>query len=454
MAPSASAYPPPVSINRAREKITGYNAAQGGWLIVLDDDPTGCQTVHNVPLLTSWEMDILESTLAKHRFFFILTNTRACAEEDAARINTEILERILSIISVDALKIISRSDSTLRGHFHTEVTTLMKMAGPFDGVIIIPYFREGLRFTADDTHYILEGEEMTPVHLTEFALDPTFGFKHSHLPSWIEDKTKGLWKKEDVVSISLETIRTGGVEKVCRALSAVTGCRPVIINALCDEDVEVAALGICLAEQKGKRFLYRSAASFVKIRAGMADAPLYTLDSPFRKGLVIVGSHVKKTTEQLKPLLLEPSLEKFEIIIQNIFSNEREAYLKDILHSVRKELQSDRSVLIYTEREYALNNHSDKLTAGKAISDFLSELVYNLDVPPDFIIAKGGITSHDIAVKGLLMKEALVLGQIVPGVPIWKSPAGSKFGGLCFVVFPGNVGEADTLKQVYLKFIH
>lgn len=446
--------PLPLTIENARNKIRDFNSSKEQWIIVLDDDPTGCQTVYNVPILTCWDRDTLKRTIANHYFFFILTNTRACSGEEACRTNKEIIERIVTIIPKEALKIISRSDSTLRGHFAGEVGALVKLAGPFDGVIVMPYFKEGLRFTIDDTHYIKEGESLIPVHLTEFALDKTFGYKHSHLPSWIEEQTKGHWKKENVVCISLKEIRIGGVEAVYQKLIAISHSTPVIFNALCDGDVEVAVLAICKAEQGGKRFLYRTAASFVKIRAGIADAPFYQVTSKFKKGLVIVGSHVAKTTEQLKPLLTEPSIQKIEILLQKVFSGQRDGYLQNVLLLIKNALLNNESVLIYTERKYALTNHTDKLGSGMAISDFLSELVFKLDVAPDFIIVKGGITSHDIAVKGLLIKDALVLGQIAPGVPVWQSSATSKFGSIYYVVFPGNVGDTDTLKNVFLKFIN
>ena len=52
---------------------------------VLDDDPTGTQTVHDALVVTSWTEDVLAEALAEERsFFYILTNTRALAEPEAA----------------------------------------------------------------------------------------------------------------------------------------------------------------------------------------------------------------------------------------------------------------------------------------------------------------------------------------------------------------------------------
>jgi uncharacterized protein YgbK (DUF1537 family) len=61
------------------------------------------------------------------------------------------------------------------------------------------------------------------------------------------------------------------------------------------------------------------------------------------------------------------------------------------------------------------------------------------------LIAKGGITASDVATKGLNVKRALVLGQILPGVPVWQLGPESRYAGIPYVVFPGNVGGDDAL---------
>ena len=70
-----------------------------------------------------------------------------------------------------------------------------------------------------------------------------------------------------------------------------------------------------------------------------------------------------------------------------------------------------------------------------------------LTVVPRFIIAKGGITSSDVATDGLDVRRAWVLGQILPGVPVWRLNEESRFPGLPYVVFPGNVGTDDSLAR-------
>ena len=81
------------------------------------------------------------------------------------------------------------------------------------------------------------------------------------------------------------------------------------------------------------------------------------------------------------------------------------------------------------------------------ISDAVQSLVGRLSVVPSFVIAKGGITSSDIGTKALAVQKANVLGQIKPGIPVWQTGAESKFPLTPYVIFPGNVGEAATLKE-------
>jgi uncharacterized protein YgbK (DUF1537 family) len=82
------------------------------------------------------------------------------------------------------------------------------------------------------------------------------------------------------------------------------------------------------------------------------------------------------------------------------------------------------------------------------VSDALISLVQHLAVAPRYLIAKGGITSSDIATQGLGVRRALVLGQALPGVPVWQLGVEARFPGLGYVVFPGNVGADTALAEL------
>jgi uncharacterized protein YgbK (DUF1537 family) len=77
----------------------------------------------------------------------------------------------------------------------------------------------------------------------------------------------------------------------------------------------------------------------------------------------------------------------------------------------------------------------------------LIALVQRITATPRFLVAKGGITSSDIATGGLGVRRAHVLGQLIPGVPVWRLGAESRFPGMAYVVFPGNVGDDRALAE-------
>jgi uncharacterized protein YgbK (DUF1537 family) len=78
----------------------------------------------------------------------------------------------------------------------------------------------------------------------------------------------------------------------------------------------------------------------------------------------------------------------------------------------------------------------------------LVKIVSGLRQRPDWFVAKGGITSSDLATEALQIRRALVLGQAQPGVPVWLSGPGSKWPNLPYIVFPGNVGSGDALANL------
>jgi len=438
--------PKPLIIENARKLIRANN--QGKKIVVLDDDPTGCQTVHGIHVLLHWDEATLSKAIEAYGSFYILHNSRSLTEKEAFELNSEISNTLLKLVPKENLTVISRSDSTLRGHFLAEITALEKVTGPYDGIIAVPYFREGGRLTLNNEHYVVSGETMTPAVDTEFAKDPVFGFTTSNLPEWIEDKTKGKSSAKDVIAISLDDLRIGGLEKVEEILLGCNNGRYVVINATHDEDLDVVILALQKATDEGKRFLFRSAASLVKVIMGLEDKPLWQPDNIGKRGVIIAGSHVKKTSDQLKYFMESGPFKPLELSIKSILH--KGGYFTECVDLLNKALVHEETVLIYTERTYQLSgSDQERLETGRKISDFLSGLINNINIEPDFIIAKGGNTSNDVAKFGLKIVDAEVLGQILPGIPVWKPDMESKFPNCTYVVFPGNVGDEESLRKVY-----
>jgi uncharacterized protein YgbK (DUF1537 family) len=353
--------------------------------------------------------------------------------------------------------VISRSDSTLRGHFPLETDALAEVLGPFDATLIIPYFDAGSRYTIGDVHYVAEGDALVPAAETPFARDASFGYSKSNLREWVEEKTGGRVRAADVASITIDALRDPldrSAEKVCARLMNLPPAAVCIVNACHPQDAEQLALASLMAERAGRRFLFRSAAEFVAARIGLAPRPLLTakeLHLPREGGgLIVAGSYVPKTTEQLARLLATGRVHPIELSVDALLMPERKA---DEAGRAQREanaaLRAGHDVAMFTSRRLVTGVDAVRsLDIGAQVSEALVMLVRGLAVRPRYLVAKGGITSSDLATRGLGMKRAVVQGQLLPGVPVWRAGDETLFPGLCYVVFPGNVGGPDALAEL------
>ncbi len=450
---------PPEPTESILREIQDRIAASRRKVVVLDDDPTGTQTVHGVSVLTEWSVPVLQAEFASDEStFYILTNSRSLTVDAAQAINYEIGVN-LKIAAQKAgceFVVISRSDSTLRGHFPAEIDSLADgLQIHFDGLILAPYFREGGRYTVNNTHYVVSGEKALPAGETEFARDPAFGYSESDLLHWVQEKTAGKIQSNQVESLSIQEIRAGNILQKLLSLSNGKVC---VMNAVSDLDLELVVRVLLEAEARGKKFLYRAAASFVRVRAGISPRSLLTVDelntdSTFG-GLVVVGSFVPKTTSQLHHLRRKFSFVEVELDVNLLLDESKHtALLTGAQHEINRAISAGRDVLLFTSRNLVKgNNERASLQIGGLVSESLVACVQGLNIRPRYLIAKGGITSSDVATKGLDVRKALVLGQVLAGVPVWQLGAESHFPGMTYVVFPGNVGDENALSDVVAKF--
>jgi len=435
-------------------------------IIVLDDDPTGTQTVHNVFVYTDWEeATLLEAFRAPEQLFYILTNSRSFSAENTEKVHKEIAENIkkAGAMTDTEFLIISRGDSTLRGHYPLETQVLKETLEArseviYDGEIICPFFKEGGRFTLQDIHYVQEGTALIPAGYTEFAKDKTFGYESSDLGQYIEEKSQGRYTAQSCISITIEELRGGEIDAITKKLLRVTDFQKVIVNAADYIDLKVFTVAWLRAMNAGKNFLVRSAAGIPKIIGGILERPLLgreevTCSHQLTGGLIVVGSHVQKTTLQFQAL--QTLGEKLVFIEFHVDAYKKagtfEVEVTKILEQVNELLRKRQTVVIYTSRKLSKIETTDKeeiLAVSVKISEALTGIVRKLSIAPSFLIAKGGITSSDIATKGLAIQKALVLGQIKPGIPVWKTQKESTFPEMPYIIFPGNVGGINTLKEI------
>lgn len=433
-------------------------------IVVLDDDPTGVQTVHDIPVYTNWDKDsIRQGFEEENNLFYVLTNSRGFTEEQTTKAHHEIAEVVDEVARETGKEyiFISRSDSTLRGHYPLETQLLKadyeKNTGKtIDGEIMCPFFKEGGRFTIDNVHYVKYGEELVPANETEFAKDKTFGYTAYTMPEYIEEKTKREYKAADVTCISLEDIHNMDIDKIEAQLMGVTGFNKVIVNAVDYADVKVFCTALYRAMAKGKVFMFRTAAAIVKVMGAVTDQPLLTREQMVVKettngGIVVVGSHTEKTTKQVECLKELKDIEFIELDATLVKDdNAFEAEVSRCLAREEECIRAGKTVCCYTTRALITADTGDKedeLRLSVKISDAVQSLVGRLSITPSFVIAKGGITSSDVGTKALEVKKANVLGQIKPGIPVWQTGEESKFPLTPYVIFPGNVGEISTLKE-------
>lgn len=437
-------------------------------LVVLDDDPTGTQTVYDVPVLTTWEVEALAAALEEPGpVFYILTNSRSMPEGEAVTLAAQIGEALTAAVAQTgrAITVVSRSDSTLRGHFPAEVDALAVALDMADApMLIIPFFLEGGRYTLDDVHYVAEGDVLIPAAQTPFAQDAAFGYQHSNLRAWVAEKCTARVDAEevtpaDVASITLDDLRQGGPDAVRAKLLALRPHQICVVNAAALRDLEVLVAALLPLEAAGHQFVYRTAASFVQIRAGLATRPLLTPAelAPAPKidadeevaagGLVVVGSYVPKSTRQLEALLTLPGLTPIGLSVPDLLDESRRDQVIEMAQkAVDAALADGSDAVLYTSRTLITgDNPADSLAIGQQVSSGLVAVVAGLFRRPRYLIAKGGITSSDVATVALEVERAQVIGQALPGVPVWRLGAESRFPGLAYVVFPGNVGDDQAL---------
>ncbi|KAJ5925760.1 hypothetical protein N7454_007270 [Penicillium verhagenii] len=468
-------------------------------LVVLDDDPTGTQTCHDINVLTMWEVDLLATEFrSESRGFFILTNSRALPPNEARTLVTKILRNVSRAASMTGkeFEVVFRGDSTLRGHFKEELESHINTIGSPDAWILAPFFGPGVRYTINDVQYVGDRDTLVPAAKTIFSKDRSFGYQSSNLREWIREKSGSQFRSKDILSVALEDIRLGGVSAIKKKLLSVPKGGILIVNAVQVEDMLMFTLALLEVRKKYKaRFAYRTGASFVSSRLGIhqksAILPEQIPDlTPSRctGGLILAGSYIPKSTLQVQSLIkksgknlttltvdvpaLLVELQKYPDVPTMLCHS---LVLQEIVTRASADLHLGKNVLIMTSRDLVTldsvtscaSKSLRKLTnldINNLVANALVHIVRHLSVCPRFLLAKGGVTSSDVATAGIAIKRARVLGQAAPGVPVWWCQGAEDLksrdqGGrevnwtkLPLIIFPGNVGDEETLAEVVEKW--
>jgi len=424
-------------------------------IIVIDDDPTGSQTVHSCLLLMKWDVDTLTEGLQDSvPIFFILSNTRAMNPDRAAAVTREICHNLKLAIAqaeITNFLVVSRSDSTLRGHYPIETDVIAQELGGFDAHFLTPAFFEGGRITVDSTHYLLVDGVRTPVAETEFARDSVFSYSYSYLPDYVAEKTQGQIAADRVVKLTLADLRGKELQP---HLLKLEDNQCVAVDGESQSDFDRLAKSILATTAQGKRFLFRSAASLLTSLAQLGKQPIPPEDMASyrptdKPGVVLVGSHVQKTTQQLAELLKQDRVVGIEVDVAQLRDapESKNQILRSTLAAVEEAFSRGKTAVVYTSRaELSFADVQQRLQFGIVVSALLMEVVQGLPDSIGFLISKGGITSNDVLSTGLNLTQARLLGQILPGCSVIQTEAShTQFPNLPVVLFPGNVGAQDGL---------
>ena len=440
--------------------------------VVIDDDPTGSQTVQDCLLLLKWDCStLIKGFQSKSNLFFILANTRSLSENDAKLVIEEICKNLETVIASEAYEeeiiFISRGDSTLRGHNFLEPSTINSCLGPFDATFHIPAFIEGKRLTINGSHFV----DNKPIGQTIFARDKNFGFETSNVKNLLFEKSKSQINFEDIQNLLLSDIEILNDEEnniVFKKLKNLKNNKHVIVDAENYSQLKKFSL-IIKKLTKQRKFLFRTAASFIssiseKKSVSQAETFFSNLrikdkDKIFLPGLIIVGSYVELSTIQLENLLeisnCNPiELDVFEFFKINSFENnhkQRNLFKNKFLKEIRFSFEKGKTPVLFTSRKFMSLDYSEQFNFYNSLASFIAELVADLKYEIGYLISKGGITTNLILSNGLNADYVYLEGQILTGISVvtCNLKNGEK---LPIVTHPGNIGTKDSLVNIWKVF--
>ncbi|SEB70847.1 Uncharacterized conserved protein YgbK, DUF1537 family [Paramicrobacterium humi] len=404
--------------------------------IVLDDDPTGTQSASNVTVLLDSNADLLEAALRDADSVYVQTNSRAISEDEAVALVSRVRDdgREAARRLGEEVRFVLRGDSTLRGHVFAESNAF---AGDDSIIVFVPAFPAGGRTTIDGVHLVAIDGTTYPAHETEYAEDPVFPFSSGRLVDYVAEKSD-----RPALAVPLDAVRSGKLAEALRDAASGSVVLPDVEN---DDDVALIAEAITAVQREGRDIVVRSAAPLAAALAGVVSdglLPTPLVAEPGRT-LLVCGSHTEGATRQLAPVI-EHFGEPAVVDTDAALANSREAG-EDAARAASAQLDERGLGLLMTERRRSSEHNT--LDHGARVMDALTTAVRELVPGIDVVIAKGGITSADVARIGIGATSARVLGQVLAGVSVWDLTA---FDGhrVLYVVVPGNVGGPDTLTRI------
>ncbi|VVJ21581.1 Uncharacterised protein [Amycolatopsis camponoti] len=404
--------------------------------IVLDDDPTGTQSATGVTVLFDSTAELLAEALTDADSVYVQTNSRALPSDEAVALVRRIKadgEAAAEQLG-DDVRFVLRGDSTLRGHVFAESEVFLDD----DAVLLfVPAFPDGGRTTRGGVHYVRIGQNDVPAHESEYADDPVFGFSTGVLVDYVAEKS-GL----TAVPVPLEDVHSG---ELVRVLAEAPGGSVVLPDAVDATDISAIAAAVDAVTAKGRRIVVRSAAPLAAELAAVTSTGLLPTPLVDRPGhvLLVCGSHTSGASDQLEPITNAWGAPA--VINTATALDAPSAAGLEAAEEARRSFAGKPVTILTTER--ARSTEHNTLSHGERVMGALTTAVRSLLPEVRVVVAKGGITSAEVARTGIGATSALVLGQVLLGVSAWRMTAHDGREVL-YVVVPGNVGGPDTLTRV------
>ena len=295
------------------------SAAGGPRFVVLDDDPTGVQTLAGVRVLLAWDAARIRHALAERRGVHLITNTRALPAErvqplieDAARTARE---------AVADVHLVLRGDSTLRGHLREEYLGVRDatFAPVWPVLLLAPALPSAGRITLGGVHLFQRDGVRVPLHDTEYSRDGVFAYRSARLLQWAEERSSGLFRASAGIELDLEALRSEGAAAVARALAELAAsAEPVVLapDAETVADLELVAEGYVRACENGVGALVRCAPTLAGVLAGTTATAEVSFPAGGRGVLLVCGSYVPLATRQLARLVASLGHEPIEADVE------------------------------------------------------------------------------------------------------------------------------------------
>ena len=414
--------------------------------MVLDDDPTGVQTLAGIRVLLAWDARRIAGALAGRRSVHVITNSRALSAEQARAVVGGAARA--AVAGVDGARLALRGDSTLRGHVWEEYDAVCAAtASGRPPLLLAPALPLAGRVTRGGVHLLERDGAAIPLHETEYARDGAFSYRSARLLEWAEERSNGALRADAGRELHLDDLRASGAGAVADALAdlAESGqpCA-LAVDAETDDDLAIVAAGYADALVGGVDAFVRCAPTLAGILAGTTATTLAAPPQGEGRVLVVCGSYVPISTRQLAALTARHPGALVEVDVTALASADADGEVARAAEAASELIRGSGLAILATPRERPPG--TTDVESGRRIAEGLARAAGAVRPRPQVVIAKGGITSAVTLRTGFGYDDAEVIGPVIPGISHWR--AGDDASLLDYLVVPGNVGADDVLVEL------